>query len=264
MPPLLTSSKSRSWLAPRQVLRCPGAQVLKCLVGFLETRWTSINALLLPSLCPTSAIELVREGAKKAMASTAKSDIGQQGGPQNWRLLADLNQRLCFPPEIATTNLRQDLVLWSSSLRKVNIIELTVPWRDEVEEVSERKNLKYAELNIMAGKPWFAQWKSAAEALWANQQPGGLRTWDSSWTPFCFHPTDIRGKSRRGRKWDARHCQRALWRCCGLIIETPVKEGTQLMTPMKLCPRPSHMHDHHNTLTQSVIEHHHSYRLTYV
>ena len=58
----------------------------------------------------------------------------------------DLSPRLYFPPEIATTNLRPDLVLWSSSTKKVYIVELTVPWEDAVEEAYERKSLKYAEL----------------------------------------------------------------------------------------------------------------------
>lgn len=43
-------------------------------------------------------------------------------------MLADISQRLTFPPEIASTNLRPDMVLWSPSLKVVNIIELTVPW----------------------------------------------------------------------------------------------------------------------------------------
>ena len=32
------------------------------------------------------------------------------------------------------TNLRPDLVLWSPSIRSVYIIELTVPWEDNVGE----------------------------------------------------------------------------------------------------------------------------------
>ena len=59
------------------------------------------------------------------------------GGPKSEALL---------PPEIATTNLRPDLVLWSSSQQTVYIIELTVPLEDAVEEAYERKSLKYAEL----------------------------------------------------------------------------------------------------------------------
>ena len=61
-------------------------------------------------------------------------------------MVADLNQRLCFPVEIATTNLRPDLVLWSASLCTVYIIELTVPWEDAMEEAYVRKSLRYAEL----------------------------------------------------------------------------------------------------------------------
>lgn len=57
-----------------------------------------------------------------------------------------MNKRLYFPSEIATTNLRPDLVLWSPSLHIVYIIELTVPWEDAVEEAFERKRLKYTEL----------------------------------------------------------------------------------------------------------------------
>lgn len=44
------------------------------------------------------------------------------------------------------TNLRPDLVLWSSSLRTVYIIELTVPWEDAVDEASECKRLWYVDL----------------------------------------------------------------------------------------------------------------------
>lgn len=61
-------------------------------------------------------------------------------------MLADLDHRLCFPAEIAATNLRPDLVLWSSSLRSAFIVELTVPWEDAVGEAYERKSLKYSEL----------------------------------------------------------------------------------------------------------------------
>jgi len=61
-------------------------------------------------------------------------------------MLADLEQRLIFPPEIATTNLRPDIVLWSESACIVQLIELTVPWEDAVDEACERKKLRYAHL----------------------------------------------------------------------------------------------------------------------
>ncbi|MGH0147207.1 UNVERIFIED_CONTAM: hypothetical protein FKN15_052789, partial [Acipenser sinensis] len=54
--------------------------------------------------------------------------------------------RLIFPPEIATSNLRPDIVLWFGSARLVHLVELTVPWKDAVDEAYERKKLWYAQL----------------------------------------------------------------------------------------------------------------------
>lgn len=81
----------------------------------------------------------------------------------------DLSQRFFpgyFPPEIATTNLRPNLMLWSSSLRRVYIIELTVPWEDAVEEVYERKSLKYAELAADAEQHGWEARVCPVEVLW--------------------------------------------------------------------------------------------------
>ena len=48
-------------------------------------------------------------------------------------MLANVGQRLIFPPEIATTNLRP-IVFCSGSARLVQLIEITVPWEDAVNE----------------------------------------------------------------------------------------------------------------------------------
>ena len=65
---------------------------------------------------------------------------------RDWKMLADIGRQLVFPPEIATTTLRPDMVLWSRSLNNVFIIELTVPWEDSVDEAYERKHLRYDDL----------------------------------------------------------------------------------------------------------------------
>ena len=44
----------------------------------------------------------------------------------------DLEGKLVVPQEIASTNLRPDIVLWSRSRMRVSFIELTVPWEDLV------------------------------------------------------------------------------------------------------------------------------------
>ncbi|MGH0136670.1 UNVERIFIED_CONTAM: hypothetical protein FKN15_037521 [Acipenser sinensis] len=61
-------------------------------------------------------------------------------------MMADVGQRLIFPLEIATTNLRPYIVLWSGSACLVHLVELTVPWEDAVDEAYERKKLWYAQL----------------------------------------------------------------------------------------------------------------------
>ena len=66
------------------------------------------------------------------------------------QMQVDVGQRLSVPSEIAITNLRPDLLLWSNSQRMVYFIELTVPWEDNVEEAFERKKLRYTELAAQA------------------------------------------------------------------------------------------------------------------
>ena len=83
----------------------------------------------------------VREG-QASFTITSGADIVQLGRAQDWKMLADLVKKLCFLPEIASTNLRPGLVLWSSSLKLVYIIELMVPCEGAIEEAFERKKLR--------------------------------------------------------------------------------------------------------------------------
>lgn len=71
---------------------------------------------------------------------------------RDWKMLVDIGQQLIFPSEIAVTTFRPDLVLWSSSLKSVYIIELTVPW-----ESSTEKKLHYIELAADAQQ---REWKA--------------------------------------------------------------------------------------------------------
>lgn len=58
----------------------------------------------------------------------------------------DLGQQLKFPHEIAATSLRPDIIIWSSSAKEVVIVELTVPWEENMEAAFERKKEKYSDL----------------------------------------------------------------------------------------------------------------------
>ncbi|KAK0153977.1 hypothetical protein N1851_003944 [Merluccius polli] len=91
-------------------------------------------------------LEARRLEAAKDHSSTARkliNFVGQGAGAQNitqrerrslltpgcdWNLRVDLDRQLKFPPEITTTSLRPDIILWSPSVKAVILAELTVPW----------------------------------------------------------------------------------------------------------------------------------------
>ena len=61
-------------------------------------------------------------------------------------ILADLTDHYQFPPSLAPSDLRPDLVVYSELTRTAIIIELTVCFETNFKEAKERKKLKYSEL----------------------------------------------------------------------------------------------------------------------
>ena len=78
-------------------------------------------------------------------------------------LLADLNKNYCFPVHIALTQVRPDFTIFSNSLRKVILIELTCPCEENMESWHGTKINKYLALKaIIASKGWcveLLQWR---------------------------------------------------------------------------------------------------------
>ena len=64
----------------------------------------------------------------------------------DWVFLFDLEDALIFPPEIAATLQRPDIVIFSRALRQVILIELTVPLEYRVCVAHERKRNRYLPL----------------------------------------------------------------------------------------------------------------------
>lgn len=65
------------------------------------------------------------------------------------KLLVDLGRQPKFPEHISATSLRPDVVLThitSESTKQVILVELTVPWEDQMEEANKRMRAKYAKL----------------------------------------------------------------------------------------------------------------------
>ena len=68
-------------------------------------------------------------------------------GANGWKILVDYDRcKIVFPPEIYATPERPDIILWSGSLRRILLIELTVPVEGGIEAASIRKVGRYASL----------------------------------------------------------------------------------------------------------------------
>mgnify|MGYP000423294984 CR=1 FL=1 len=78
------------------------------------------------------------------MASRGKSAsfIDHAG---EWQIATDL-QHLVFPTEILVTAQRPDIVVWSRLLKSIILIELTVPWEENIEASHKRKLDRYKDL----------------------------------------------------------------------------------------------------------------------
>jgi hypothetical protein len=92
----------------------------------------------------TRLISFVKAG--QTPSEKSPSGHGLLGSAKDWELKVDLGKQLKFPDEIANTALRPDVLLISRSSKQLVMIELTVPWEENVEEAHERKRGKYEEL----------------------------------------------------------------------------------------------------------------------
>ena len=76
----------------------------------------------------------------------------------DWKMAADLQEALHFPHHIVYTRERPDIVIWSDTVKRVIIVELTVPWEENMEEAFERKELRNENLRMECeDKGWACQ-----------------------------------------------------------------------------------------------------------
>lgn len=119
----------------------------------------SISAAIVQSKClqpPTRVISFVKAGEQPPPRT--KVQAGLLGTARDWQLNVDLGKQLKFPENIVETTLRPDIVLLSNTSKQVVMLELTVPWEERIEEASERKREKYADLvEECRGRGWRAR-----------------------------------------------------------------------------------------------------------
>lgn len=81
----------------------------------------------------------------------------------DWEMRVDLRRQLKFPEEIANTNLRPDIVLWSRTTKQVALLELTVQWEERLVEVHEYKLGKYQSLILESQQRGWRAWNHPVE-----------------------------------------------------------------------------------------------------
>ena len=99
-------------------------------------------------------IQCVKEGETTIVNIMNNTKSGILDQAKDWQLEVDLDRQLRFP-EIVQTNLKPDIVLWSAAMKKIIIIELTIPWEERCGEANKQKKAKYDELMTeFRGKGW--------------------------------------------------------------------------------------------------------------
>ena len=102
-----------------------------------------------------------KSGTPPLKRSTNKSGILYS--TNDWKVVTDCNKQYVFPIQIALTALRPDILIYSSSLRHVIIIESTCPCEENMEIWHSVKLNKYEPLMHTIKKnagQWISlQWK---------------------------------------------------------------------------------------------------------
>ena len=128
--------------------------VLHQVIEALQTSISNIKEAV--PISAKSSIMFVKKGAKVRRKRTPP--VGILHYASDWVLLADLNSNYCFPVHIAFTQLRPDITIFSNSLIKIILIELTCPCEENMQSWHSTKINKYLALKIVIeSNGWFVE-----------------------------------------------------------------------------------------------------------
>ena len=122
-------------------------RVLRIIYEGVKHFISSVNPC--PSLVQRAkSIDFVRQGEPVATKQKRSQSAGALTRGADWKVITDLDTKLVFPEEIFETQLRPDIVAWSSSTKTALIIELTVCDEANMMKAHERKTMKYEDLQL--------------------------------------------------------------------------------------------------------------------
>ena len=118
-------------------------RVLREIADLIDSKRRAVNKATVPK---KKGINFVRSGDIAVKKRQVQPEDSYLHGARDWEMKVDLDRQLSIPTDIACTNQRPDLIIYSRSSRKIAIIELTVPGEERVGVANELKKLKYTEL----------------------------------------------------------------------------------------------------------------------
>jgi hypothetical protein len=131
-------------------------ELLRILHFFVGKSIRSLSTRPIPAVQhPAAKMQFVKAGQKGKPRDVRPPSVLQMA--KDWRISADLpSLAYQFPPHIAVTAQRPDIVIWSESIRTIILLELTVSYERGIADAHTRKQEKYAELVETCRS---AQWK---------------------------------------------------------------------------------------------------------
>lgn len=91
----------------------------------------------------TEKCEYANAGGENKDKIVRKKGLGNSA---EWKVRCDLTDQLSMPQHIVITNQRPDLIIWSDIEKTIILMELTVPWEENLSYAHERKLSRYDDL----------------------------------------------------------------------------------------------------------------------
>ena len=119
-------------------------QVLRVIVDCLESVVKNINEGRIPTVEKKEKVIFHKEGNRNNSGMAKIQKIQDTRWTGKWNVAADLDSQLVFP--VTVTAQRPDCVIWNTEKRIVIILELTIPWEENIKKAEERKEQRYEKL----------------------------------------------------------------------------------------------------------------------
>ena len=119
-------------------------QILRELDTAFRQKLTQVNEGKLPKMEKVEKVAFHKEGKRNQFVPKGKKLISDLRWEGTWKIAADLDSMLVFP--LVTTAQRPDLVIWNEERKMGILMELTVPWEENIADAEHRKELRYEDL----------------------------------------------------------------------------------------------------------------------